>query len=379
MPPKDRAFYPGHVEPGLTFSSDPMRHLRIYRVIALGWMLMIGILWLTEAHSGTLTSAHTITHACSITAGLIVSAALWSRSLRWPRVHALILAVVTACLGVRLGLDALTGAGVPAASFVVLHIPAGLAMAFLSARTARLYAAGTYVTVGATALWSGPVDPALLMFTAASLIILSYVSTNGQQATTQRMSMLAYRDMAYRDVLTGTFNRRFAEQLMRRLIDRELNVTVALIDLDHFKTLNDTHGHAHGDRALRGVVTALQAVAPSGVTVARWGGEEFLVIFENVPPTKVRGVLEDMARRVRALTVAHPLTITFSGGVASVAEGGNLTALLGAADTRLYAAKAQGRDRVVYGEPSWQGEWPNPGTRRAPSPHSGSSAHTRDA
>lgn len=169
-------------------------------------------------------------------------------------------------------------------------------------------------------------------------------------------SQAALKELAIHDSLTGLFNRREFERQLREEAERSRRFgrpfVLLMLDIDHFKAVNDTHGHPAGDEALRAVAALLSGEVRSVDTVARYGGEEFAVL---MPETAGSGGLT-MAERIRvsiasqAITVAQgqAVNLTVSIGVATFAEGaGSERELVAAADGALYAAKAAGRDQVV--------------------------------
>ncbi|GAA0805334.1 GGDEF domain-containing protein [Spirilliplanes yamanashiensis] len=174
-----------------------------------------------------------------------------------------------------------------------------------------------------------------------------------------------YREQARRDPLTGLYNRRFVDERLPHTLaaagSAGTAVTVALVDLDHFKRINDTLSHDVGDRVLVAVADVLTAGLAGGPAaadgfVARMGGEEFLVVLPGVGPGEVHARLDDLRVAVRAhpwRPVTGDLPVTVSIGAVAVhpaagAPGGDLqAALLAEADRHLYAAKRGGRDRVV--------------------------------
>ncbi|MEO5900343.1 MAG: GGDEF domain-containing protein [Ilumatobacteraceae bacterium] len=145
-------------------------------------------------------------------------------------------------------------------------------------------------------------------------------------------------DAASNDVLTGLPNRRVAMRVLGRLHDGD---SVAMIDLDHFKEVNDTLGHGAGDEVLRGFARALRMAIRASDTAGRIGGEEFLLLLPAASPDDALAVL-DRLRLVWA--EIRPSPITFSAGVATVTDGAQREALT-RADEALYAAKNSGRDR----------------------------------
>jgi diguanylate cyclase (GGDEF)-like protein len=125
---------------------------------------------------------------------------------------------------------------------------------------------------------------------------------------------------------------------------------VALLDVDHFKRFNDLHGHEVGDRVLVGVAGALEAGARAVDEVARWGGEEFLVLLPDCGESGAADLAERLAEKVRALRIEGaegPLSVTATFGVAARGGGEGADALLRRADAALYRGKQAGRDRVV--------------------------------
>ncbi|HEX5223824.1 MAG TPA: diguanylate cyclase [Solirubrobacteraceae bacterium] len=153
------------------------------------------------------------------------------------------------------------------------------------------------------------------------------------------------------DGLTGLINRRTAEQRLRELVRAGDMFALVLADLDHFKALNDTHGHEAGDRALRLFSQSAAAALRERDILARWGGEEFVIALPELDRFQAVAVLE----RVRHdLAVAHPgetPRFTASFGVTDSLEGDSVERLLAIADAGLYAAKHAGRDRVTIGDP----------------------------
>jgi diguanylate cyclase (GGDEF)-like protein/PAS domain S-box-containing protein len=149
------------------------------------------------------------------------------------------------------------------------------------------------------------------------------------------------------DGLTGLVNRRTLETQLRGLLKGERHFALAIADLDHFKQLNDTHGHEAGDRALRIFAKIARDVLRTGDVIARWGGEEFVIAAPGIDRYQALQVLE----RVReCLAEAHtggtpPFTASF--GVTDSTCADTLEQLLRLADTSLYAAKTGGRDRIV--------------------------------
>jgi len=162
-----------------------------------------------------------------------------------------------------------------------------------------------------------------------------------------------FKRLASIDGLTGLMNRMnffaLAETELARTRRRNGEMSVAIIDLDHFKRINDSLGHANGDRALLLVAECLTHVVRTGDLTARWGGEEFVICFPDTGLATAMEICERLRRSVASLSVgegAVSATLTASIGVAEIAVGEGLSDAINRADIALYAAKACGRDRV---------------------------------
>lgn len=151
------------------------------------------------------------------------------------------------------------------------------------------------------------------------------------------------------DPLTGIRNRRsIMAELEHRLelsATHHAPLTILLLDLDHFKSLNDTYGHLQGDEALKAVTAAVSNTIRGLDSVGRYGGEEFLVILPNTSYTHGLSVGERIRENVERLSFANGMHVTISGGVASY-TGESCQDLIKAADDKLYEAKTHGRNRI---------------------------------
>ncbi len=157
-----------------------------------------------------------------------------------------------------------------------------------------------------------------------------------------------------RDPLTGLHNRRHLDRTLSAALtaaSERAPVAVVMVDVDHFKSVNDRFGHAVGDRVLQAVAGVLTGAARPGDTVARLGGEEFVVVLPGAGQREAALRAEEIRRRCAALVAesgSGPCSVTVSAGVAEgPADGADPAALLAAADRAVYAAKAAGRDCVV--------------------------------
>jgi diguanylate cyclase (GGDEF)-like protein len=167
--------------------------------------------------------------------------------------------------------------------------------------------------------------------------------------------------MAQIDGLSGIYNRRAftetATEQLHRAQQARLPMTLALIDVDHFKQINDRHGHDAGDQVIRAVSELLRRAVRSGDLVGRLGGDEFVILVQ-LPGDAATQMLDRTREVILAQPIAtgdtEPIHVSLSVGVAATSGAGgyDLTALLSSADAALYVAKDRGRAQVVNLEPS---------------------------
>jgi diguanylate cyclase (GGDEF)-like protein/PAS domain S-box-containing protein len=149
------------------------------------------------------------------------------------------------------------------------------------------------------------------------------------------------------DALTGLVNRRTLEGELRSLVKRGRPFALAMADLDRFKQLNDTHGHEAGDRALRAFAQIAQETLRADDTIARWGGEEFVIVVPDLDRHQTVDVFERIRARLAESHGGSYPAFTASFGVTDSSRADTLEELLQLADAALYAAKEAGRDRTV--------------------------------
>lgn len=184
-------------------------------------------------------------------------------------------------------------------------------------------------------------------------LALDKVTSLATQSSAQLGTLRAFAKaqlQASTDSLTGLMNRRTAEEELGRWLERGEDFALAVIDLDHFKRLNDAYGHQAGDRALRLFADTVRRTLRSRDLFARWGGEEFVVALADVD----RSAAVDTLDRIRLALVeacarAEAPTVTASFGVIDTGCSDDLDVLVRLADDALLAAKRSGRDRVVVG------------------------------
>ncbi len=226
-------------------------------------------------------------------------------------------------------------------------------------------------SLGAAMAWGALTDPvhyppavealhfsfAAILMTAVSVLSVNMAKLRaklGARTTELRAALERIQYLAHHDELTRISNRR---HLSERLAAEQLNqrqsgqtMSLVLIDIDHFKSVNDRHGHAAGDAVLRHFATAVQATLRSTDFAGRWGGEEFLVVTPQASADTAAALVERLRAALAATSfdrLVPGLHITFSAGVAECAPGDDLHQAIERADRALYQAKQTGRDRTV--------------------------------
>lgn len=250
------------------------------------------------------------------------------------------------------GLSAAIGAGYAFLPFVLL---AGLAIFPLTLVESVLIASPILMAQGLSGYLRWPVlDWPSFAGAFWLLVLITGVATLA--AVSQLAFMIALVRQAIRDPLTGAFSRRSGEEVLElqftiaRRSDAPLSL--AFLDIDHFKSVNDRYGHEAGDHVLLQVTSTLAANLRAGDTLVRWGGEEFLLVM----PHTDRASAEAALARLRAIGLGlrpdgTPTTASF--GLAERIEDRAVDwhALVELADRRMYRAKESGRDRVVSSDP----------------------------
>lgn len=169
-----------------------------------------------------------------------------------------------------------------------------------------------------------------------------------------------FRELAVKDGLTGLYNRRYAQQLLQQEVERSTlhkrPISVLFVDLDHFKLFNDRHGHQKGDELLKALVACLRDKARGSDAIARWGGEEFVVIAPETGTAAAAALAKKMQRAISELGIpgreSQPKGfVSISIGVATLGQHANsASGLIAQADRALYKAKDAGRNMVCVAE-----------------------------
>ena len=203
------------------------------------------------------------------------------------------------------------------------------------------------------ALMAGLVVGSVVAAVSAMMLVLLLV----QLTVSRYQSRLEY--LAATDALTGLTNRHalamLLEQALREAVRHHQPLSLILLDIDHFKQINDEHGHLQGDQVLIRLATTLRASLRQSDIVCRWGGEEFLLVLPSTSLDGASRVAENLRQQIADLDYRiedTPLAITISAGVTLLRPGDSSDSLIARADALLYCAKGEGRNRICADTPT---------------------------
>jgi len=243
----------------------------------------------------------------------------------------------------------------------------------LPIRQARLLAVFSILGLAAVMAWKCQTDPLRyppvveaihLAFAAIVLLGVSVLSVRmgslREHVRVQKLELAAslerIRLLATQDELTGLPNRRHMQALLDAEHARQMRnfrpLSIAMLDLDHFKRINDKYGHYAGDVVLKGFADAARSTLRGSDVLSRWGGEEFLLMLPDTGEDEAARCMERMRQglaRVMFSSVTPDLQITFSAGLSVCGPDEPLEAVIERADGAMYRAKAQGRNCTVHG------------------------------
>ncbi|MEQ9888081.1 diguanylate cyclase [Pectobacterium zantedeschiae] len=159
-----------------------------------------------------------------------------------------------------------------------------------------------------------------------------------------------------KDTLTLLLNRRFLPTILRHEISLAMHsntpLSIAMIDIDHFKSVNDTYGHTAGDKILKRIAEVLYESTRNSDYVFRYGGEEFMIVLIETPKVAAHTIIERLRKKIQALSIhlqnGESVRMTISAGIAVYSGHPDYECLIKAADDALYQAKANGRNRIEY-------------------------------
>jgi diguanylate cyclase (GGDEF)-like protein len=292
-----------------------------------------------------------------------------SKALRVPPARLAVLQAFVA-LGCNVAAYAISGP-IRGASLMVLLVVLVFCTFSLRPRQTLALCASTICALGITIAWMVIHDPLrypasieVIHFGLAASSLLAVALLTGEMSKLRSglkrqkeellVAVATIRTLATVDELTSLANRRHmnevlgAEERQQRGVGEP--VCIALLDIDFFKSVNDRYGHAGGDAVLRTFAATAREALRGGDVLARWGGEEFLLMLPNTALAEATPVLQRMAERVRAMRIGEldrELTVTFSAGLAERNGDEPFADTISRADRALYIAKASGRNQVI--------------------------------
>lgn len=318
------------------------------------------------------TSEVRVWTACSVLGLIAVYAAIrsgWSRRFKDPALTlAQILYAITCCAAAFVIAGPARGVTLPILAIILMFGIFGLTTRqMLGVLVYSLVAFG--VASGVVAARDEPDYPPVVAAAYVGMVVVVLLSstflTTRVQSTREHLrrqkaelaqALEQIRQLATHDDLTGLLNRRAMLDRMQLEQHRSLRsgspLLIAQLDIDHFKAVNDTHGHAAGDLVLQSFADTVRRNVRDTDVLARWGGEEFVLLLCDTPAADAVALMERLRQAVQAMQVpvaqgGQPITVTVSIGLARHTPADPLAGTLERADRALYAAKAGGRNRVV--------------------------------
>lgn len=192
-----------------------------------------------------------------------------------------------------------------------------------------------------------------LLMTYGPVFILFVVLLPVQRGLTSKIQRLVSQQASMeaevnRDPLTRIYNRRFSEIMLDDLLDRQVPAGVIMFDMDHFKAINDNHGHPVGDLVLQRVAERCQELLRKNECLARWGGEEFMVVVPEVGLAALQALAERLRKSIAELSIEPVAVTSASFGITLFRDGDSVGQLLQRVDQALYRAKRQGGNVVEF-------------------------------
>jgi diguanylate cyclase len=357
--------------------TDPKQRLRISRSLTAASVYLICVALMGYA---CLTGFMAWREAIELSAAILLNVLIWYGVLRSGLNKrfadpALTLPQIMAALTVISGAYAITGP-VHGSTMMLLALVLVFGIFNMRARDARLAGGYTVLIMGGVIAWKTRTEPEhyplRLEFAHFVLVaaIVPTISSLAAQLSALRAKLQAQKEeltsalqriqiLATRDELTGLYNRRHMMEVLtqhQKRLERtgHHRFCLALLDIDHFKRINDTHGHGVGDEVLRGFAQVAESVLRETDVLARWGGEEFLVLLNDTQTSQANIGLErlrELLARAALVPNMPDLKPTFSAGLTAYDTTEPLHVCIERADQALYRAKAAGRNRTEVTQP----------------------------
>ncbi|MBZ8141711.1 GGDEF domain-containing protein [Rubrivivax gelatinosus] len=356
----------------LLLGPDPQRRLQVTLTL-IGWLTCI--VMSAAHHAAAVLGLADESHTSRLALFSLVGATLFYLLMRTglaPRLASETVLSVAQAAWAMVSISWAYAVSGPArgAAIVLLVLMPLFGLFTLTPRQTRLLALCSFLAIAAVMLWKSAVDPLRydprvelmhLIFAAivmsVSTVLATLIGRLKRQSQRERAELASALEriqaLATQDELTGLTNRRAAgEQLRRAARAPGAPLCVAMIDLDRFKQINDSRGHAVGDEVLCHFARVARATVRAEDMLARWGGEEFLLLMPATTPEQALAVLARLRARLHAapLAAAGPgYVVTFSAGIAACGDTGDadLDAAIARADAAMYRAKNEGRDRAL--------------------------------
>jgi diguanylate cyclase (GGDEF)-like protein len=228
---------------------------------------------------------------------------------------------------------------------------------FVLDRTMARLSSGTLLLVATTVLYTQSGLRETVRFGASLILTIVIIDTiQGIVGNLQRRLI----EQAITDPLTGAFNRRHMDVRLEEALEtfrrRQTPAALLLIDVDHFKRINDAQGHRAGDRVLKGLVALVRQRSRKVDHVFRMGGEEFVLLLPGTSETDALAVAEDIRRAVERSPLLEGTPVTASVGVRGLELQDSIESWIKETDAAMYAAKMAGRNRVARGTSSRTGD-----------------------
>jgi diguanylate cyclase (GGDEF)-like protein len=355
------------------FSADPKQSLRIKRSLmaATVYLLCIGLqVYAYYAGYMHLDDAKVLSAAClgNVVFWYVVLRSGVNQRFKDP---SLTLPQILSSLSIIIGAYSLTGP-VHGSTLMLLALVLVFGIFNLKAKGAMIAGAYTVVVIGIAMTIKFQTDPVHYPFKLEfahfwmTVAIVPTISSLAVQLSNMREKLKAQKNelaealtriqiLATRDELTGLVNRRHMLDVLgqhQKRLERSgyHRFCLAILDIDHFKKVNDTYGHGVGDEVLRHFAEAAQAVMRDTDVLARWGGEEFLLLLNDTSPAMANIGLERIRTHLATVSLAPSqpdLRPTFSAGLTGYCDNESLDVCIERADRALYQAKNGGRNRTV--------------------------------
>ncbi|HEY1043286.1 MAG TPA: diguanylate cyclase [Telluria sp.] len=359
----------------LLAGSDPRtrRMLGYWGGTSLFYLCSIALMWAGVAHAGLPRESGRLLTVVGC-AGMALSYCMLRLSVRlgiapWK----LAIGQALYALACNVALYAVTGPIRGAALMVLLVVIVFCTFSLSPRQTLALFGV-TVVSLGCTMLWLVDNDPlayppviemlhfgiafiSLTAVTALTAVMTGLRKRLSRQRQELQDALRTIRTLATVDELTALANRRHMNEVLsaeeKRVNATNGAVCIALLDIDLFKSVNDRFGHACGDQVLRSFADAARQELRAADVLARWGGEEFLLLLPDTALAEARTVLQRMADRFREAGIAgidERVRITFSAGVVERRPGEPFAETISRADRAMYRAKSCGRNRIFSAE-----------------------------